>query len=128
MALETPGSNSNRQSLWIGLISGILYGALARLIAHNHDPGGVLGIVWLVMTLNFLFVMPAALGAITIYSTEKHGLRSWAYAIFAPWVPSLILLGSAWAIGLEGSICLIMGSPIFLIFSSLGGIIAHVVN
>ncbi|MEN3333736.1 MAG: hypothetical protein V7641_3101 [Blastocatellia bacterium] len=110
-------------SIWFGLAAGILYGALARIgFTYNRFKDS-----WSLMTLGFIFFVPLALGILTVYYGEKERKRSWPYRIFTPWVPCLILMLAAFLIGWEGSICILMALPIFLIMSSLGGVIAALI-
>ncbi|MGH7551768.1 MAG: hypothetical protein ACREMQ_01915, partial [Longimicrobiales bacterium] len=46
------------------------------------------------------------------------------FQIFAPWVPCSLIVLAAWAIGWEGSICIVMSFPLMLVMSSLGGLVA----
>src|SRR5262249_44213347 len=65
---------------------------------------------------------PAAIGALAVYQSPKAREKAWR-AIVEPWGPtSLFVLGSAILL-LEGSICIAMALPIFLVCSSLGGLV-----
>lgn len=107
-------------SIWFGLAAGILYGAIARLaFSYNRFQE-----FWSLMTVGFIFFVPFTLGILTVYYGEKERTRSWRYRIFMPWVPCLILMSAAFLIGWEGSICILMALPVFLVMSTLGGVIA----
>lgn len=106
-------------SLWLGLAVGILYGAGARLV-FTYKPFNE---VFLIMSIGFIFFVPLTLGALTVYFGTKEQRRGWVYWIFMPWVPCVILMAAAFLIGWEGSICILMALPIFLVMSSLGGLI-----
>jgi hypothetical protein len=106
-------------SLWLGLAVGILYGAGARL-AVTHEP---LNAVFLLMSIGFIFLVPVTLGVLTVYFGTRQQPRGWVYWIFMPWVPCVILMAAAFLIGWEGSICIVMALPIFLVMSSFGGLI-----
>lgn len=108
---------------WVGLAVGIVYGLAARF-AFTHDRfAEMLG----VMTVGFLFLMPLALGVLTVYFGAKQKQRSWAYWILMPWVPCIILLAAVLLIGWEGRICILMALPVFLFLSSLGGLVAGLI-
>jgi hypothetical protein len=110
-------------SIWFGLAAGILYGAAARLGFAYHKFQDY----WSLMTLGFIFLVPLTLGILTVHYGEKERKRSWPYRLFMPWVPCSILMLAAFLIGWEGSICLLMGLPVFLLMSSLGGAIAALI-
>ena len=75
------------------------------------------------MSIGFIFLVPLTLGVLTVYFGAKQQRRGWAYWIFMPWVPCVILMAAALLIGWEGSICILMALPIFLVMSSFGGLI-----
>lgn len=99
-----------------GSIVGLLYGILARGTAQEDH--------WLpffgVMTFAFLSVVPLALGYLTV---RIHPKPSWVYRVLAPWLPVVAMLFFCWVVGWEGSICVVMGLPILLVMSSIGGIL-----
>jgi hypothetical protein len=106
-------------SLWLGLVAGILYGAGARLVFTY----ALFNEVFVLMSIGFIFLVPVTLGVLTVFFGAKQQKRGWAYWIFMPWVPCVILMAAAFLIGWEGSICILMALPIFLLMSSLGGLI-----
>jgi hypothetical protein len=101
----------------VGLVAGLAYGAFARFVFTSSGSD-----YFVVMSIAFIFLVPAALGVITVYFGEKNQKRRWYYWIFVPWVPCVILMLGALLIGWEGSICILMALPIFLFMSSLGGL------
>lgn len=107
-------------SLWLGLAAGILYGVAARVVFTYHRFEDVF---YGVMSIGFIVLVPLTLGVLTVYFGSKQKRRSWAYWIFMPWVPCVILMATALLIGWEGSICILMALPIFLVLSSFGGLI-----
>ena len=110
-------------SIWLGLVIGILYGAAVRLIfTHSRFVE-----VFVVMSLGFIFVMPLTLGVLTVYFGARERSRGWLYLAFMPWVPCLVLLGAVAILGWEGSICIIMALPVFLVMSTIGGLFTGLV-
>src|ERR1044072_2025688 len=109
-----------------GIGAGSLYGLISRLIFKTNWDGPA-PTIFAIMTLGFIFLVPFALGFLTVYVAEFEKKRSWWFRIFMPWVPGMALIVFAALIGWEGSICLLMALPIFLIMSSLGGITAPAV-
>jgi hypothetical protein len=73
------------------------------------------------LSISFLILVPFGIGALAIALSPKALKVSWPYAIFAPWAActalGLLVLLFAW----EAAICVVMGLPIFFVFSSLGG-------
>jgi hypothetical protein len=107
-------------SLWLGLAVGIVYGAVARIVftyAKFNE-------VFVIMSIGFIFIVPLTLGFLTVFFGAKQQPRGWAYWIFMPWISCTILMASALLIGWEGSICILMALPIFLLMSTCGGLIA----
>lgn len=76
-----------------------------------------------VMSLTFLICSPFITGVLTVYfSPEKYARRS-GYQILMPWIPVLLFFIITLLIKLEGWACWAMILPIFLIFSSFGGLV-----
>jgi hypothetical protein len=101
----------------MGLALGALYGLAARLTIQVQ----AFGELFLAMTLTFLCIVPAVIGYLTVHPVERP---SRLFRIFAPWVPCSLIVLAAWAVGWEGSICIVMSFPLMLVMSSLGGIVA----
>jgi len=98
----------------------VLFGLIMRLL-FDIDSWRSL---YQVMSLSFLFLVPFAIGAITIYFSSIEKVRKINYRIFMPWVPILSLLTVTIALTVEGWACWLMALPIFLIAASLGGLAA----
>jgi hypothetical protein len=101
----------------LGIAIGSIYGFAARLIAESQQFSGTFAL----MTISFLFLVPLGIGYLTVYPAQKPG---WAYRVFAPWIPCGLGIFAAWAIGLEGAICIYMSSPLLLLLASVGGVVA----
>jgi uncharacterized protein YndB with AHSA1/START domain len=99
----------------LGIILGLVYGLAARLATGFS----LFGDAFAVMSIAFLVVVPIVLGHLTVSTVERP---SWAYRIFAPWVPTLLVVVFAIVLGWEGAICIVMALPLILFFASLGGI------
>src|SRR6185295_17470404 len=100
-----------------GAIVGLLYGILARYVAATHaDSEPFFG----VMTIAFLFFVPVVLGFLTV---RFHPHPSWSYRLVAPWLPIAAMVLICWVVGWEGSICIVMGLPLMLLLSTVGGIL-----
>jgi hypothetical protein len=77
-----------------------------------------------VMSIAFLFGLPAGVGAITIYLSPIEKVKRGTYRFFMPWVPILCFFLLTLLLSIEGWACWIMILPVFLLLSSLGGIVA----
>ncbi len=102
--------------------AGILYGLLMRLVF-----GGIPGIPAIFdgkgpMLLSFVVLVPVILGMITVYGLVPER-RTVLRALFAPWLTVIgFAIGTAITL-LEGSICIAIALPAFLVESSIGGVL-----
>lgn len=119
---------SRNRLLLSGVGAGIVYGACARL-AFGFLHRGPFETVFDVMSIAFLFLVPLALGFLTVWLGEREGApwRRWRRAV-VPWAPALVALASALALAWEGLICIVLWLPLFLILSSLGGLTAGLIR
>lgn len=104
-----------------GIVAGMLYGFLLRFILGPNSSSYTSP--W-VMTVAFLFIVPAVIGFITISEAEgreRTSMREW---IFVPWFPTILACLLAVVFKLEGIICLIFALPITLLGATIGGIAA----
>lgn len=76
-----------------------------------------------VMSGSFIFLVPFAIGAFTVYRASVEKTSSIAYRIFFPWVVILVFFVLTLLIAFEGWACWLMALPVFLICSSIGGLI-----
>jgi hypothetical protein len=104
------------QGVLAGLVAGTVYGVAARFFAESS----ILVAAFAVMTLAFLFVVPVVVGYLTV---RTHPSPSWMYRLFMPWIPTLLAIATSALLGWEGSICILMGTPLLLLLSSVGGVI-----
>ena len=113
----------------ISIASGLTYALISRLIFGldmdwlNYGPGGGL---MSIMTFAFIFVVPFAAGYVTGYVSKAD--TSIFYYLFAPWVTIILLLFFSFVFELEGLICIVIISPVFLFMASLGGLIAYFIK
>lgn len=104
------------RSLWWWLLGGAVYGITMRLL-FGWLPESWQG----AMSTGFLVGTPLAIGALTVYGARQRD-RPWLFAIFAPWVTTLLMLAGCALMLLEGAICLAIMTPLFLLCASLGGV------
>ena len=122
--------NDQLQSAWrrrdwtpLGaILLGVGYGAFARLAFGLEWQW--LKQVFAAVSVMFLFVVPFVLGVLTIRFAARFGSSSWVTWVFRPWLACLLLAATFGALAWEGAICLIIAAPIYLVMSSLGGVVA----
>jgi hypothetical protein len=102
----------------VGLGIGAAYGLAARIvIVVTHDNSDGFGI----MTIGFLFVVPIVIGYLTVRPMREPSVMM---SIFAPWLTCLLVVLGSFVGGFEGAICIVLATPVMLVLSSLGGILA----
>jgi hypothetical protein len=112
-------SRYTRRDLLIALIAGIIYGIMARLIFGARFLDGILS----TLSYGFLFIVPFALGALSVYLAPPQVRSSWIASIGWPILPGLIFLFAVALLALEAFICIIMASPVFLVATGIGGFV-----
>lgn len=108
-----------------GAILGTVYGLLFRLamffgktgVRLPNEPVLIAG-----MGISFLFLVPLAMGALTVSWLPRTELTVWRM-IFAPWAPVAASVTVTALLGWEGSICILMASPVLFGMSSVGGLL-----
>jgi hypothetical protein len=118
------------QALAIG--GGVVYGVIGRLVfGISYSKGSPNVPEWLtqslgVMSVSFLFIVPLVIGFLDQVVPEPGGTKL-AYAriraFFAPMVPVSLMLAIIVLFDVEGTICIAMALPIFLILAGIGGCI-----
>lgn len=73
------------------------------------------------MTLCFIFLLPVAIGALTVSLSPRQHRTSWVYGIGAPWIPVGLLGLVAMLLAWEAAICIVMAIPAFGLMASIGG-------
>lgn len=94
---------------------GALYGLLLRLVMEQK-----------LMSVSFIFLVPIALGFVTVwYSPEKWRMKWW-YAAVMPWLAAFLFLAGAMLANLEGLICVVFIFPVVGFMGSVGGLCARI--
>lgn len=104
--------------LLFAVVLAALYGLVIRLLFGFAN--GLLE----VMSLTFLFLVPAGIGFLTVGLLPKTATTSRTAAFFKPWLTSLVLLLITVVLKVEGTICWLMIFPIFATFAGIGGLLA----
>lgn len=76
-----------------------------------------------VMTVAFLLLGPVIVGTLTTYFSPIEKVKSYAYAITAPWIPIFIFFCLTLLLAIEGWACWVMILPPYLMGASLGGLL-----
>ena len=100
----------------LGVLLGLAYGVAARYGFAALDAIDIA----MTMTLGYIFLVPLALGVVTLWLEPRPG---WLARIVLPWVPGALLIGVAILLSWESSLCIVMGLPVFILMASIGGII-----
>ncbi|CAM2802912.1 hypothetical protein [Rariglobus hedericola] len=116
---------SRKQLVWIGALSGALYGLFVRLMFGLDADKGTL---FEVMSSTFIIGVPIALGFLTVWLGEYRKRYSWGRRILMPWLSSLACLGCCLLFAWEGLICVIIWLPLVLVLSSFGGLLAGLIR
>jgi hypothetical protein len=77
-----------------------------------------------VMSISFFLAVPFGMGYLTVILSPWEYVKRRSYRELAPWIPVLLFLGITILLRVEGWACWIMILPVFLLFASLGGIVA----
>jgi hypothetical protein len=108
--------------LLTGAAAGTIYGVFCRyfqqLTVHMGSAGDT------TMTIGFIFLVPFAIGYLTVASSWAIAPRPVVQWIFAPWIGITLGAICVWMLNLEGLICVIFLLPVGLAIASLGGITA----
>ncbi len=107
---------------YLSISLGIIYGLFARFLFGL----GALSELFEIMSLSFIFFIPVVVGFITVFILSGKYDISISGWIFQPWSTSLLTIASSLVLAWEGIICAVVWVPIFLIMSSIGGIIAGI--
>jgi hypothetical protein len=109
----------NPQFLFWGAVVGLLYGVLYRFF-DRHFPNTQF---FAVMTLGFVFLVPLAMGFVSVYIVERHEPHRVGFWMWFPWVPLISGVAISMLLLWEGAICVVMFLPIGIILASLGGLL-----
>ena len=115
------------RSVYLSIALGVAYGvALRVLMGFDLDwlNGANVQFLQGVVSVSFFVIVPAVIGFITIYSGEPERGTSLKYAFFVPWIAIGCFLLTTMVLLLEGSVCVVLALPGFLLLSSLGGLAA----
>jgi uncharacterized membrane protein len=109
----------------VGILLGAFYGITMRVFIELMDAYNLGSLV----TLSFMFLVPIAIGYVRIHfeynNTQNVSKRQ---AAVIAWQPIFVFLFVSIITLLEGSICVLMALPAFMLFSSIGGLLARFIR
>ena len=114
--------------IWfLSVAAGALCGLIYRFVIFSTNIGNRLQLPLSLVSLAFLCAVPLVMGYLSVDSYFRSTLPEqvrWYRWFFLPWISvALVTLVSA-MIGGEGRICILFASPLLLLFSMLGGMVA----
>lgn len=109
----------NLKSLLIIVGVPVLFAIFLMFIFGFNDWESIFG----VMSITFLFGLPAIVGGLSVYLSAEHLAQKIAYRILMPWIPIFIFFLITILFSLEGWACWIMILPMFLGVASIGGLV-----
>lgn len=114
---------SRKRTMLEGVALGAVYGILLRLEDHFNWPGRPNHHAFTVMTIAFLLGGPVVIGILTVRRAEAiEPVSGWSW-LFLPWISICLMLLTMCVFLIEGTICILMASPIALIGASIGGLV-----
>jgi hypothetical protein len=126
-----------RRSQALAIAAGVVYGVLGRLaFGLSYSKWNPDVPIWVtqslaVMSVSFLFFMPLTIGFLDQVVPERAVAKArhpWLRAFFSPMVPVLLMLALIAVFEVEGTICIAMALPIFLLLAGIGGCIGLAVR
>ncbi|MDB4987979.1 MAG: hypothetical protein JWN04_3157 [Myxococcaceae bacterium] len=110
---------ARRKDVVFALGAGVAYGIATQLLARF----AAFGPVYLLMSLGYVFVLPGVLGFITAQAIDPG--RGLFATLGLSCLTGLLCLLVAFVVGWEGTICLIMAAPVYLLACSAGGALGY---
>ncbi|MDX1961382.1 MAG: hypothetical protein SFU98_22625 [Leptospiraceae bacterium] len=110
----------------IGTLFSVLYGLACQYSIRNKENAA--GDFIAVMSVGFIFIFPFALGFSSVFFATDEEKKSIAYKVLAPMISSILSLFISMLVGWEGTICLIMALPIYVVLAIVGGFIAGLLS
>jgi hypothetical protein len=101
----------------LGILLGVAYGISLRILFEvgKYFPGA--------LSFSFVFLAPVGIGLISVYFSGRDQAISTSSKILLPWVSVFTFLATCFLLSLEGTICIVLLLPIFLLLASLGGLV-----
>lgn len=104
--------------LW-GVLLGVAYGIFLRSTVRVFHSNLIA-----VMSISFVFLIPIAMGFVSVFTAERESHQGVLMWIVLPWLPVVLGAAASMIFLWEGWICVVMFIPIGLVWASIGGLIA----
>lgn len=105
----------------VPIVVGAVFGLIMRLLFGAGENSNAAMSAYSVMLSSFVLLVPAGIGAITVYLAERVEQRSWAYYLGAPIVSNALFVAGTLLLLIEGWICAILILPLFCVIGAVGG-------
>lgn len=125
-----PPSPRPQSTRWVPLLAGAIWGIVYGVMLQLLFRSGSLKRYLELMSVGMIFLLPVAIGFLVVFYVgwkERERPLSFRYALLGPWSavgPCLLL---SFVVGWEGAFCLMFATPVFMIMSSVGGLLAKLV-
>lgn len=120
--LTAPRKKALPFSKWLPFIAGAVIGVVLRLVFS-----GTSGSAYTAMASAFIWLVPMAVGASTVFVAECQTRQSWWFYVTGPIVANTLFVLGTMAILIEGMICAIIIIPLFAVVGALGGLLMGVI-
>ena len=125
MSSSIPSSSQDssriKSDVKVSILAGLAYGVVAQLFART----GFFAETLLVMSFSYIVILPFALGWITIQAALPEQRQRWITCITRPIYVVFLSMLTAFIVGWEGTICVIMAFPIYIPLAVIGGLCAR---
>jgi len=103
---------------------GLVYAAIGRCVfGLNQMVEGGYGLA----TAAFVFLLPVAIGAVTVAVGKRDAKWRWRNTLTAPLLVVLAALGGTIVLGIEAFFCVVMAGPVMLVMALIGAAVTHAV-
>ncbi len=120
--VEKPPQKTLPFSNWWPIAAGAVLGVLLRLAYAGHERGP-----YHAMMGSFIYLVPLAVGAVTVYLAERSVRRTWGYYLAAGFGANALFVVGTLLILIEGWICAIVIVPLFGAIGMVGALVMGIV-
>ena len=106
----------------LAALASVMYGLLARIAFDQQLP------IATPMTFAFIFLVPLAVGYLSVAATGRRHETGVTPAVVSAFGAALMVLITVLAVGVEGTICVVMMAPVFIVMALLGAVLALLVR
>jgi hypothetical protein len=118
-------NHKSNKAICLSFVIGAIYGLAQRFIFTGHLSIGDHPLQ--IMSVSFAILVPLAIGAMRVYLEEQKNRRSIRFYLYGSELSTLYFL-VGWATTMqEVTIFILIASPLFLLLSSIGGLIMGLV-